>query len=518
MDFDYIIVGAGSAGCILANRLTESGKHRVLLLEAGPTDARYFTSMPLGYGMSYYNRRLNWMYWSEPNPGLGGRSIYVPRGKMLGGSSSINAMVYVRGAAQDFEDWKNAGNPGWGWEDVKPAYEAIERELKIGSMAEGAHPLCQNYFDACLNLGLPLNHHPNGGTQYGAGYNPLTIHRGRRMSSSSVFLRPVLGRNNLKVETGALATRVLFDGRKAVGVAYLHGRRVHEARAAREVILSAGAINTPQLLQLSGVGPLGLLTRHGIAVVATNEAVGRNLQDHAGYDHYYKATVPTINQELRPLLGKIRAGLRYVLFRSGPLAWSMNHAGGFIHSRAGLERPNLQLYFCPSSYDRSPPKTRRMTQPDAFPGLSIGVSSCRPTSVGHVEIQSAAVQDAPAIQLNLLATDHDVGEMLEGARFLRKLAATPPLAAVLAAEFKPGKTTQSDAGMIADIRARSYSIFHPCGTVRMGEGGAVDENLRVRGVIGLRVIDASIFPNIITGNINAPAMMVGWKGADLLLA
>ncbi|MGH6907324.1 MAG: GMC family oxidoreductase, partial [Aestuariivirga sp.] len=255
----------------------------------------------------------------------------------------------------------------------------------------------------------------------------------------------------------------------------------------------------------------------GIAVVAVNEAVGRNLQDHAGYDHYYKANVPTINQELRPFIGKIKAGLRYVLFRSGPLAWSMNHAGGFIHSRADLKRPNLQLYFVPSSYDRAPPKTRRMTQPDTFPGLSIGLSSCRPTSLGQVEIKSASPQDAPAIQLNLLATDNDIGEMLEGARFLRKLAAAPELAAVLAEEFKPGGATQSDAEMIADIRARGYSIFHPCGTARMGEGGALDSKLRVRGVAGLRVIDASVFPNIITGNINAPAMMVGWKGADLLL-
>jgi choline dehydrogenase len=281
--------------------------------------------------------------------------------------------------------------------------------------------------------------------------------------------------------------------------------------------MAAGAINTPQLLQLSGVGPAGLLTRQGIEVIAANEAVGRNLQDHVCYDHYYKVRVPTMNQELRPRLGKLKAGLRYLLFRSGPLAWSTTHAGGFVNSRPGLARPNLQLYFSPLTYDRSPPEVRRMMEPDPFPGLSLSVSSCRPTSLGHVEIKSASALDAPAIQPNLLATDHDLNELLEGARFLRKLAAAPPLATVIEEEFKPGEAMQSDAEMIADIRARGYSIFHPCGTVPMGDDGALDSKLRVRGVENLRVIDASVFPNITTGNINAPAMMVGWKGAGMML-
>ena len=517
MDFDYIIVGAGSAGCIVANRLTESGKHRVLLLEAGPSDREFFITMPLGYGMQYSNPRLNWMYWSEPIPGLGGRRTYVPRGKVLGGSSSINAMVYLRGAPPDFEDWRNAGNPGWDWEGVKPAYEAIESHLNVGTTEGGAHGLCQRYFEAALSLGVPLNQDPNGETQYGVGYNPVTIHRGRRTSSSSVFLRPAMRRDNLKVETGALATRVLFDGRQAVAVEYLRDGAIRQARAAREIIVSAGAINTPQLLQLSGVGPAGLLARHGIAVIADNQAVGRNLQDHVCYDHYYKVRVPTMNEELLPLRGRLKAGLRYVLFRSGPLAWSTTHAGGFIHSRNGLKRPNLQLYFSPLTYDRSPPERRKMSAPDPFPGLSISISSCRPTSAGTVEIKSASPQDAPAIRPNLLATKHDIAEMLEGARILRKLAAAPALAAVIEEEFKPGTAMQSDEDVIADIRARSYSVFHPCGTAAMGESGAVDSQLRVRGVDRLRVIDASVFPNVITGNINAPAMMVGWKGGGLVV-
>ncbi len=516
LDFDYIIVGAGSAGCIVANRLTESGRNRVLLLEAGPSDREFFITMPLGYGKQYANPRLNWMYWSEPIPGFDGRRTYVPRGKVLGGSGSINAMVYIRGAPEDFEDWLNAGNPGWSWKEVKPAYEAIEGHLNIGSTAGGAHGLCQRYFEACQSLGLPINHDPNGSALYGAGYNPLTVHRGRRVSSSTVFLRQAVRRPNLKVETEALVTRILFEGRNAVGVEYSRGMEVKQVRASREVVLSAGAINTPQLLQLSGIGPASLLARHGIAVVAANEAVGRNLQDHVCYDHYYRARVPTLNEQLRPLLGQIKAGLRYVFFRSGPLAWSTTHAGGFMHSRPGLKRSNLQLYFSPLTYDRSPPEARKMSAPDPFPGLSVSVSSCRPTSVGTVEIKSPSPREAPAIQPNLLATEHDVAEMLEGARFIRKLSASEPLAAVIEEEFKPGPSTESDAAMIEDIRARSYSVFHPCGTVAMGEKGALDNKLRVKGVDGLRVIDASVFPNVTTGNINAPAMMVGWKGAEIL--
>ncbi|MBI2719597.1 MAG: GMC family oxidoreductase N-terminal domain-containing protein [Rhizobiales bacterium] len=517
MEFDYIVVGAGSAGCIVANRLALEGKASVLLLEAGPSDRDFLFTLPLGYGATFYDPRYNWMYWSEPVAGLGGRSAYVPRGKVLGGSSSINAMVYMRGAPEDFADWVTAGNPGWGWNDVVPAYEAIEAQLNIGSTESVAHPLCRRYLDAGLALGLPLNHQPNNGLQMGVGYHPVTTHDGRRRSASAVFLRPALASRRVRVETGALASRILFEGRKAVGVAYVKGGEMRKATTRREVIVSAGAINSPQLLQLSGVGPVGLLTRLGVPVVAANEAVGRNLQDHACYDHYYKARVPTTNQELGPLPRRALAVARYMLFRTGTLSGSLNHAGGFICSNESRTRPNLQLYFCASSYDRAPPKTRQMTAPDPFPGLSISVSSCRPTSIGWVEAKTPSVEDAPAIQPNLLATDHDMQEMLEGAKFLRKLTATPPLSTAIAEEFKPGLQVATDAELIADIRARTATIFHPCGTLRMGEGGAVDSELRVRGVEALRVIDASVFPNIIAGNINGPAMMVGWKGTGLLL-
>jgi choline dehydrogenase len=378
-------------------------------------------------------------------------------------------------------------------------------------MRDCAHPLTEHYLAAAQQLGLPFNRDFNGAEQYGVGYNPVNIHRGRRMSSATVFLKPAAKRSNLKIETDAVVTRIQFEGRRAVGVTYARGKVEEQARADREVIVSAGAINTPQLLQLSGIGPPGLLSRHGIAVVLANESVGRHFQDHACYDHVYRTRVPTLNQELGPLHRRLWIGLRYLWDRQGPLACGGTHAGGFVYSREGLNRCNIQLYFTPSSYELATAK------PDPFPGMMVGFSNCRPTSLGTVEIRSASPVDPPAIQPNLLGTDHDIAEMLEGARILRSLSAAPSLAKIIAEEVKPGPFVQRDDEMIADIKARSYSVFHPCCTVRMGEGGVVDEKLRVLGVNGLRVIDASIFPNIIAGNINGATMMVGWKGAGLVL-
>ncbi|MBL8908573.1 MAG: GMC family oxidoreductase N-terminal domain-containing protein [Rhizobiales bacterium] len=517
MEFDYVIIGAGSAGAILANRLSESGRDRVLLLEAGPRDG-YFQRMPLGYGLSYYNPRLNWMYWSEPEPALDGRRLYVPRGKVLGGSSSINAMVYIRGRARDFDDWEKAGAKGWGWREVEPVYEALERRLEIESAEPAAHALCENFIAAGESLGLRHIGDFNSGDQTGVGYYPVNIARGLRQSTARVFLDPVRRRKNLRIETGALATKIEFDGRKAVAVHYTQRNASTRVLAHREIIVSCGAVGSPQLLQLSGVGCAALLHKYGIAVIQDTPEVGRNLQDHAAYDHYYRSQRPTMNEQLRPLLGKTIAAIRYALLRDGPLANTMNHAGGFFKSVTGAD---LQLYFCPSSYDRSPPKTRRMTNPDPFPGFSISISTCRPRSVGSIEIKSAAADEPPAIHLNLIREPEDMADMLAGARFLRRLATAGPLKQVIAEELKPGPATQSDDDMIADIRARSYSIFHLCGTCRMGDDprrSVVDRHLKVHGLENLRVIDASVFPNVTTGNINAPAMMVGWKGVEIVLA
>ncbi len=515
--YDYIIVGAGSAGCVLANRLTASGRNRVLLLEAGPSDLRFWVQVPIGYGKTFHDGRINWMYRSEPIPGLAGRTNYYPRGKLLGGSSSINAMVYSRGQPADFDDWAALGNPGWGWSDVLPVYRTMEDHylgagpdhgaggpLRVTGIAEAAHPLTRIFVMAGQQAGLPFNPDLNGAAIEGVGLYQINTRDGFRQSAARAYLWPARRRANLRVETAALATRILFEGRRAVGIDYRQRGRAATAEAGRAVILAAGVINTPQLLQLSGVGPADLLRSCGVAVRHESPAVGRHLQDHLCFDNVYRSRRPSLNDELHGWPGKLCAGLRYVLLRQGPLSLSLNQGGGFSRSRPDLPRPDIQLYFSPLTYERTPPGTRHLLRPDPFPGFSTSVSPCRPTS----------------IHPNTLSTDHDVEELLAGARFLRRLAATRALASIIAAELKPGPAIQSDDELIADIRERSYSVFHPCGTCRMGPDAAdavVDHRLNVHGLAGLRIVDASIFPTVTSGNINAPAIMVGEKGAGLVL-
>jgi choline dehydrogenase len=532
-EFDYIIVGAGSAGCVLANRLTESGRHRVLLLEAGGSDEGFWIRTPIGYGRIFYDPSVNWMYMAEADPGTAGRESYWPRGKVLGGSSSINAMVFIRGEPGDFDDWAAAGNPGWDFAGVLPYFRKMERSdfpgplhgqdgpLSVTDASRHMHPLCQVYLEACRQLGFATVADLNGEPGDRAGHYPLTTRDGRRESTATAYLKPARRRPNLTVVTQAQATRVLFEGRRAIGVAYRRASGPEETvRAAGEVILSAGAVNSPQLLQLSGVGPAGLLERHGIAVVAGNEAVGANLQDHLGVDFLYRSKLPTLNQQLNPWWGKLLAGMRYVATRGGPLGLSVNQGGGFVRGRTDRTRPNLQLYFSPVSYIKAPPRTRPLLNPDPYPGFLLGYSACRPTSRGEIMIRSADPFDAPVIRPGYLSTNHDIEEMVEGSRLMRRLAATPALSAIIAEELQPGAAIASDADFADDARKRAGTVFHPCGTCIMGPDPArsvVDPRLRVHGLEGLRVIDASIFPNVTSGNTNAPAIMVGEKGADLVL-
>jgi choline dehydrogenase len=531
--WDYIVVGAGSAGAIVAARLTESGRHRVLLLEAGPDAGGFWLAMPMGYGKSFYDPAVNWMYMSEPNAGLGGRKVYVPRGKVLGGSSTINAMVYSRGQASDFADWTAAGNPGWDWPSVLATYRRMENHDLGESQWHGSfgpvhvtdtsaliHPMTQVFLTAGVEAGLPLSHDLNGATIEGVGPYQITTVGGQRVSTAQAYLHPARRRRNLRIETEALTTKILFEGKRASGVRYQKHGKTMDVQAGKEVIVAGGTINSAQLLQLSGVGSGDLLQRHGISMVHALAGVGQNVQDHICYDHTFRANVPTLNEDLRPIHKRVLAGLDYILRRRGPLTLSLNQGGGYFHSRPGLAAPNVQLYFCPLSYEKGEPGVRKLLAPDPFPGFYLSISPCRPTSRGSVTIRSADPHEPPAIHLNLLSTDEDAATAVEGARFLRKLAAAPAFGKVIAQEMKPGPKCASDAELLADIRAHAYSVFHPVGSCRMGPDPAhdvVDARLRVHGLKSLRVIDASVFPFVTSGNTNAPAMMIGERGAQFLL-
>ncbi len=533
--YDYIVIGAGSAGCVLANRLTAGGMHSVLLLEAGGSDRSPWIQVPIGYGRTFNDPRYNWMYEAEPDAALGGRRQFVPRGKVLGGSSSINAMVYVRGQPADFDDWAAAGNPGWSWREVLPYFRKLEDHpggesgyhgvggpVRISDVSAQVHPLCGSFIAACARVGIPRTPDFNGAQPEGAGLWQVTIKDGVRVSTANAYLKPARARRNLEVLTRAHATRVLFEGRRAAGVEFLSGGVRLSAQARREVIVSAGAINSPQLLELSGVGDAQLLRRLDLPLVADSPAVGRGLQDHLAVSYFYRSQVPTLNDQLAPFTGKVRAALTYLLAaRRGPLAMSVNQAGAFVRSRPGLALPNMHVYFNPASYSTTTAGTsRRLLNPDPYPGFLMSFNTCRPTSRGSVHIRSPDPRASPAIVLNSLATESDVQDVFEGARLLRRIAASEPLASSIASEREPGSAVRGDAEVLADFRQRAGSVFHDCGTCVMGpepRTAVVDPQLRVHGVSGLRVADASIFPNITSGNTNAAVIMVGEKAADLIL-
>ena len=531
-EFDYIIVGAGTAGCVLANRLTECGKYSVLLLEAGGSDRSIWIQMPIGYGRTFFDKRINWMYDTEPVEALGGRRSYWPRGKVIGGSGSINAMVYVRGQPHDFDDWQALGNSGWGWDDVLPFFKKSEDfdwhsahhgrggPQHVTDISPFAHPVCRSFIETAQALGYPVSSDFNGGKPEGVGYYQINTRGGWRASTANAFLHPARRRKTLTLRPKAHATRILFEGQRATGVAYTCKGAAYEAKARREVILSGGAINSPQLLMLSGIGNAADLKHAGIEPLIDAKAVGRNLQDHIAVSYFYKVRTATLNDVLHPLLGKIRAGLRYMADRAGPLSLSVNQSGGFVRSDANKAHPNLQLYFSPVSYTKTPLSERKLLNPDPFSAFLLSHNPCRPTSRGHIELASNDPSAYPIIHPNYLATQSDIDDVLAGNRLLRELARTKPLADIITEELIPGAAVEGDADLLADFRARADTVYHPTSTCMMGPDpttSVVDARLRVHGIKGLRIIDASVFPTITSGNTNAPTVMVAEKGAAMIL-
>ena len=524
---DFVVVGAGTAGCALAARLSENGRHSVLLLEAGPRDNYLWIHIPIGYGKTMFHPEYNWRFETEPDPGMNGRRIYWPRGRCLGGSSSINGLIYIRGQHEDYDHWAALGNAGWAWKEVLPYFRKLESNSRGASDLHGAdgpiscsdirgrHELIEALIAGAGSLGVPRNDDFNGDRQEGVGYYQLFTRRGWRSSTAVAYLKPARGRPNLRVETDAHATRVLFEGTRATGVEYRQGGRAKVALAAREVILAAGALQSPQLLQLSGVGPAPLLREHGIAVVADRPGVGANLQDHLQLRLVFKCTKAiTTNDDLASWWRSAKIGLQWLFLREGPLAIGINQGGLFTRVLPESTRPDIQFHIATLSADVAGAK------PHPFSGFTLSVCQLRPGSRGTVRIKSADPFQPPAMIPNYLSAEEDRRCAVEAVKFARKLASTPSVAPYVREEYRPGPGVGSDAEILDWCRGNGATIFHPSGTCRMGSDAmaVVDSRLRAIGVAGLRVVDCSVMPTLVSGNTNAPVAMIAERASDLILA
>jgi choline dehydrogenase len=525
-EFDYVIVGAGSAGCVLANRLSANGKHSVLLLEAGPKDSNIWIHVPIGYGKLFKEKTVNWMYQTEPEPGLHGRQVFQPRGKVLGGSSSINGLLYVRGQHEDYDRWRQRGNVGWGYDDVLPYFKKAENQCRGADEYHGAggplsvsdwrheDPLSEAFVKASVEYGLPFNPDFNGKTQEGAGFFQTTTRRGRRASSAFSYLRPAMKRGNLKVETSALAQRLLFEGRRAKGVEYRQNGTLRIARARKEVLVSSGAYNSPQLLQLSGVGPAELLKSHGIDIVLDAPGVGNDLQDHMQVRLVTRcAQKVTLNDVVNHPVRRVMAGARWALARSGPLTIAAGTSGAFFKTNPRLATPDIQIHFIPFSTDKMGENLH------SFSGFTATVCQLRPESRGSLKIRSADPSAPPEIRINYLATETDRAAFIDGLKILRNILAQPAMKAFCVDEVYPGAKVVSDADLLEFCRNTGSTVYHPVSTCRMGNDplAVTDQRLRVRGIEGLRVVDASVMPDLMSGNTNAPTIMIAEKASDMIL-
>ena len=530
--FDYIIVGAGSAGCVLADKLSANGRNSVLLIEAGPSDQRFWVQTPIGYGATYTDPKVNWRFYSEAEAGLGNRKMYMPRGKVLGGSSSINALVYHRGQSSDYDDWKRAGNVGWDYNSILPFFECFENvvgsdqqsqnipgKLTITDVADQYHPIKSAFFAMSRDLQIPYKDRCH---MMGEGVYPyyITTRHGRRCSSATAFLWPAKGRQNLKVITDAMVTKLIIRDGAAAGVELIQHSRSQTFSAQAEIILTAGAIGSPHILQLSGIGSGKLCQSHGIVTVCDQPNVGKHLQDHLGINYFHKANRPTLNNVLGSWPHLMLAGLNYIMRRKGPLSLGVNQLGGLVRATPDAPRLDTQLYINPITYRVAEPRRRRLTKPDKEAGFIFSFNACRPHSTGSVSIKSPDPMDAPTISGNYLDDHRDLEDVIRMARFIGRMQHSRPVQQVLASEPDCDLLAMSDDAIIDDFKLRSGTVFHPCGTCRMGpdrQHAVVDADLRVYGVDRLRVADASVFPNITSANINAPTIMLAHKAADLIL-
>lgn len=525
--YDYIIVGAGSAGCVLADRLSADGKNRVLVLEYGGSDRSVFIQMPSALSIPMNTRKYNWQYESEPEPHLNGRRMHAPRGKGLGGSSSINGLVYVRGNPLDFELWQEQGAQGWGYANVLPYFKRAERRDEGGDSYRGGdgpldtrygpmrNPLYQAWIDAAAQAGYPMTSDINGEQQEGFGRMDMTVRDGARCSAAKAYLRPAMKRPNLAVVTHAMAEEIVMEGKRAVGIRYRRAGQPHVARASREVILSGGPINSPQLLMLSGIGPAAELRRHGIDIVADRPGVGANLQDHLEFYFQVACKQPVSLYPYMNWFAKGLIGAQWLLTRKGLGATNHFESCGFIRSRAGIKYPDIQYHFFPLAvrYDG-----KSMVEGHGF---QAHVSPMRSKSRGSITLRSADAMDKPVIRFNYMSHPDDWTEMRAGVRLTREIFAQPAFDPFRGAEIAPGADIVTDDEIDAFIREKIESGYHPCGTCKIGASedpmAVVDSELRVIGVDGLRVVDSSVMPSITTGNLNAPTIMIGEKGADHIL-
>jgi len=531
--FDYIIVGAGSAGCVLANQLSENPKNSVLLIEAGGSDRRLWIKVPLGYAFTFTDETVNWKFTAAPDAGLNNRPAYWPRGRVIGGSSSINAMAYYRGLPHDFADWVHAGAAGWDWDTVRRTYDAIECNLEftpdgapttrgegplcVSDLHKRMHPFSQTFLKAGKEMGWAVKIDGNQGPDDGIGYVRSNVKNGMRWSASDAFLRSVKKRSNLSIRKHSLVDRVIMNGKRATGVVCKTNGQAVEYMVNKEVILSAGAIGSPTILQRSGIGRAEQLKSLGINVQHNLPAVGHGMQDHLAVVQYFESNIPTLNNRLGSVIGRMIAGAQYFTSKTGPLSVPVNQVSGFVRSDKKLQDPDMQLYCNPASYAIN---DSGKTSIDSRPGFLLCAQPARPTSRGSVEIQSIDPAVAPMIQPNSLSTQHDRDAAIQAGRLVQKMAQVPAIQLVTKSAYDPQFQSMDNAALLELFRNTAGTVFHPCGTCAMGDNSStsvLDAELRVHGINGLRVIDASAFPNITSGNTNAPTMMLAYRASQLIL-